>query len=254
MRSRVYDEHGNELEAELVEVGLPTDYDYWVLDKIGTVIIQLSPDEQAEQYWLPLLSLGPRAHYWVERFLSNWFINVKSPAPREQFIYHWQWMFDFCLSSKVWTNLEGRRSYHLPEMWSRLIGLSNFGTSFWVDEDRETIQAMSEYFVQAAPHILYHSDEAVRLISWLSKSSASSIRVKILLPLGSEINGMSERWWENPRLITEIARYLNIIWDENRSELNSNSEFRRHFDQLLHLISNKHEPLALELQERISSH
>ena len=58
--TRFFDEKGNEIDPELVEVGLPYPYDRWVLERLTVVIAQMRTEERPERYWEPVLGLAPR--------------------------------------------------------------------------------------------------------------------------------------------------------------------------------------------------
>lgn len=252
-RTKYYDENGIALENEKLEAGLPYDYDNWVFENLTIVITQMHQNENAERFWLPILSLGPRAKHWVERFLSNWFLDAKQLADQGRFVYHWQQMIEFCLSSDQWINPDVPFAYHQSSLWLMLIGISSFSGSLWTDDDQNIIDKMDTYLIEIVPRILRNRDDSRRLVSWLCESSSKTIRIRILNPLSSEAEKANISWWEEQRLITAIARYLNVLWDEHRPELRANTVLRNNFETLLHAISERHEPLALALQKRISS-
>ena len=60
IRTEYLDESGNELATDSIEAPLPYDYDYWILEKAATIILQMRQDENADRYWKPILSLGPK--------------------------------------------------------------------------------------------------------------------------------------------------------------------------------------------------
>jgi len=253
IRTRFYDEHGNELPSEDVEVSLPFDYDYWILQTIANVIFQMRQDENSKRYWEPILTFGPRAEHWVERFLNHWFMDRRKSENIDDFIYHWQSMLNFCFSSDNWINYKNRFSYHVPKLWLNLLGLPGFGGSLWEDADKDIISKMAEYFVNAMPHILIDSSSAARMISWLSTKSASSVRIIVLVAIYSAVNEQEDDWWKEERLSPALARYLTILWDEHQHDLRSSEVLRKAFEGLLHKIASLHEPLALELEVRITS-
>jgi hypothetical protein len=252
-RTNFYDNKGNKLDPEKVEIGLPFEYDKWVLVSLTIVVSQMSSDEQAERYWKPIMNLGPRAEHWIEEFLTHWILDAKRIADRRMFIYHWQKMLKFCLSTESWTGSKTPFSYHLPDLWLCLIGIPYMLGSLWTEDDQDIIASMDNFFVQIAPHILKDRHKATRLITWLYELSSKPIRLQMLTPLSITAKEASNYWWDEHRLTNAIARYLNILWEEHRRDINSNNETKRIFDELLHEIAARHDPLALELQTRISS-
>lgn len=252
-RTNFYENKGKKLDPKKVEIGLPFEYDKWVLERLAIVVSQMRSDEQAERYWQPIIDLGPWAEHWIEELLTHWFMDAKRIADRRIFIYHWQKMLEFCLSAESWTGSKIPFSYHLPDLWLCLIGIPHMLGSLWTEDDQDTIASMEFFFVQIAPYILKDPHKAIRLIAWLNELSSKPIRLQMLAPLSLIAKEESNYWWDEHRLTNAIARYLNILWEEHRIDIKSNTEIRRIFDELLHETAARHDPLALELQSRISS-
>jgi hypothetical protein len=162
-------------------------------------------------------------------------------------------MIEFCLSSKYWIDMSTSFSRALPNLWLCIIGLPRFTSSLWAEKDKQIIEAMKKYFIQLAPRVLISRDGAYRFVSWLNEPSADPIRLEMLELLYSISKASSDYWWEKKHLTTVIARYLNIIWDHHRKELTSNETLKKQFLEILHEISARHEPIALEIQSRMTS-
>lgn len=60
--------------------GQPTQFDDWLFDRIGLVLLSLSEQSERRRLWQPVLDLGRPAHYWVERFLSH-FLSRSDTGP-----------------------------------------------------------------------------------------------------------------------------------------------------------------------------
>lgn len=241
------------MDPETVEIGLPFEYDNWVLERLAIVVAQMRPEEQPDRFWQPILGLGPNGEHWIDRFLTHWFMDAKRIAKHDLFTYHWKQMLEYCLSSDSWIGVRSPFSYHLPELWLCMIGISNIIGSLWTEEDQDIIASMEKYFIKIAPHIYHDRYEAVHLINWLSEPTSKSIRLQMLEPISLVAKQNSDYWWEEQRLITAIARYLDLLWDSHHKDLQLHAEKRRIFDDLLHETAARHDPIALELQARISS-
>jgi len=251
--TRFFEKEGNEVNPAMTKAGLPFDFDRWLLKRLSIVVSQMQPDEAPEQYWQPILNLGPRAEHWIEPFVDSWFMDAKRVTDRDRFVQYWQQMLDFCLSAQSWTAFGTPFSHNLPSLWLSLLGLPRFITSLWVEEDKEIIGAMQCYFVKIAPSVLESAHTAVRLVSWLSELAAEPVRLQMLKPLYLKGQGASDYWWKERHLTSVVARYLNVIWDKHRRDLTSDATLKRQFQELLHATAARHEPLALELQSRIAS-
>jgi hypothetical protein len=252
-RTKYFDKDGVELENEKIEAGFPQDYDNWVFENLSIVITQMEKGENSERFWLPILDLGPNADHWIERFLYYWFLKAKSIASLSQFTMHWRLMIEFCLSSEKWVNPNVPLAYHQSSLWLRLIGISSVVGDFWVEDDQDTIKAMESCFVEIAPRVLRNRDNSRKLVSWLTKSSSKPIHLKMLIPLGEAAAKASDYWWDDRRLITTISSYLNILWNESSKEIMTDKILKKNFETLLHSVSTRNEPQALELQKRIST-
>jgi hypothetical protein len=161
-------------------------------------------------------------------------------------------MIEICLSSDQWVNSDVPFAYHQSSLWLALIGISNVG-SLWTDGDEAVIAALGTYLVEIEPRVLQDRDHSRRLVTWLREPSAKPIRLQMLNMLSLAAADATDYWWEEQSLRTAIARYLNVLWDEHRQEIKADTELRDKFETLLHSIAIRHEPLALELQKRISS-
>jgi hypothetical protein len=251
--TRFFDKEGNEVNSTMTEVGLPYEFDRWLLKRLSIVVSQMRPDESPERYWQPILNLGPRAEHWIEAFMDSWFMDAKKLIDKDRFMQYWRQMLDLCLSAQSWTASDTSFSHNLPPLWLSLLGLPRFTTSLWVEEDKEIIEAMKGYFVKVAPSILESAHNAVRLVSWLSEPGAEPVRLQILKPLCLKGRSASDYWWKEQHMTSVIARYLNVIWDKHRRDLTSDAALKSQFQELLHATATKHEALAIELQARIAS-
>ena len=70
--------------------GTPSQYDYWIFQRIAQTIPQMTCEEQPEMFWKPILDLGPVAHYWVENFLSAWILYGLRNAIVNYSSYDWR--------------------------------------------------------------------------------------------------------------------------------------------------------------------
>jgi hypothetical protein len=177
---------------------------------------------------------------------------VKPIANHEKFVFQWQQMLDYCLSSDTWTKRKGIRSYELSSMWLNLIGISNIG-DLWHDEDVKIIVSMREYFIKASLLALQTGHDIEMLISWLCKPSSAPLRLELLQPIENAFANRHDGYSEERRLTTTLASYLVILWEEHHQEIKREPENGKAFEKLLHIGVDMHEPLALELQARVAT-
>lgn len=173
-------------------------------------------------------------------------------ANQGRFGFHWQQMIEYCLSLDEWVDDEVPFSYHQSSLWLALIGISTVG-SLWTDDDEEYIAAIDTHLIEIAPRVLRNRDDSRRRITWLRAPSAKPKRLQMLNIPSLAVAAATDYWWEEQRFIPSIARYLNVLWDEHQQEIKADAKMRIKFVTLIHSITIRHEPLALELQKRISS-
>jgi hypothetical protein len=243
---------GKEIDIEEIEVDLPSNFDYWLLDKISLVVSQMLIEEQPERFFSKILDLGPRGEVWVERFFSNWFLKVKQDSKRDDFIDRWKKILDYCLSSKIWTQPKQTFRYRTSSLWASSIGLSKSGPQ-WTEKDAEIITSLEVYLHKIIPNFFQSMKEMSRLFPWLCRPETSQIRFKMLEILSPLKDTDFDFLWDDKRLLQGLSQYLSVLWDEHRDLIISNITKRREFQQLLNIPANRNEILALELQSRISS-
>ena len=55
-------------------------------------------EDSPERFWRPILKLGLERHYWVDDFISSWFLHgFKVEGCREAFFREWSRMIDFVI-------------------------------------------------------------------------------------------------------------------------------------------------------------
>ena len=103
---------------------MPTEFDGWVFGIVSRAIPRLTPAENPDSLWNPILDLGPRAHDWVERFFWNWFTDgLQASGSPSNFVRVWRWMIMYAIASPVWDR-SAPGSYQLDAMVIELLGLN----------------------------------------------------------------------------------------------------------------------------------
>jgi hypothetical protein len=93
----------------------------------------------------------------------------------------------------------------------------------------------------------------ITFINWLCHPEAEPIRIKILDGLGKLTEKRLEHLSKENRLPNVISQFLDTLWDKNRSQLRPGMTNRKTFENLLYFSAMYNDPLALELQARITS-
>ena len=252
--ARFVDEEGNDISSELTEAGIPNGSERRILERLAIVVGQMRLDEKPERYWKPILSLGSHARHWVEHFLDHWFIDARNSMLSDEFAKEWIRMIDFCLNSETWREQSRHTRFHTPQLWMSLIGLPQFATSLWEDDDAVIVNQAGDYIEHVIRHVLPSARDAAHLLSWLTTTSGEGIRCRLLKPIADTGLKAPNAWWNERNLVRTMTQYLNSLWDKHMSYLDQNQESKDIFLSLIHRAAKTQEPLALELQKRIAQH
>jgi len=245
---------GEDTEDELEVSGTPSDWDHWVLERSASLITQLRPEEQPEHFWQPILELGTRAHYWVESFMTDWFINGlgSGPAPNG-FINKWQSMVDFAFSSPEWKFEESRNPFDLERIWCHMMGFDSLYSSLWTAEQKDTVRRMYDAYRRWAKQHLTRPRCAVKFISFLATEAGEPVLFDGLVWVEEAAVQVGAEFWTERDIEGKLADLLDMVWHRHRSELGRHQSFRGAFINLLGMLAERQNPLALELQQRVAS-
>jgi hypothetical protein len=144
-------------------------WDEWIIEHIIPLILQLHITENSKEFWQPILNLGRRASFLVERFLNEWFRHgLKSEPASERFIREWRAMIVFVFSSPHWS----RNSFYLEEAWCNLMGFSEFVYDMWNEAQKPTVRRMHDLYECWAHQHLIEPRCAVKFIIFLKQPAA----------------------------------------------------------------------------------
>jgi energy-coupling factor transporter ATP-binding protein EcfA2 len=227
--------------------------EYWVFQAIAHLVPQLRDDEQPQSFWQPILDLGGTAHYWVESFLSSWFIiGSRVASELETFAKHWQSMIEYALESPLWQNAPSTPGgFHLTTLYIHLMGLDSVGTVFSQEEYTDIITQLFPLYEKWAREWLKHSRVAEAFTRCLVKPAARKLILPGLTWLAEVAPGIREHEWERSRLSDELLTLLCTCWSNYLPELESDSEVKKAFLSLLSILVARGHPGALELQDTI---
>src|SRR6185369_4522219 len=85
--------------------GTPYPWDRWVFDRVATLILDMTINEQPQVYWEKILSIGPIGHYWIEDFFLSWFRRGLAAGSPQSFVCEWRRLAERAFTLPQW-NLE----------------------------------------------------------------------------------------------------------------------------------------------------
>ena len=227
----------------------PNDDERWVLETAAAVVLQLDSAETPESFWGPIVDLQCEAHDWPELFLNALHRRALTaevtPTTYAALIRE--------IARRSFTEGDGERRWPRHERaWGALLGIDDWLSDLWADRHGDHVVAIWDVislWMEKAPQ------EGQRLsgfASWLSKSAAASIRLRSLPWLLNELQARNSRSdYRGSEVGDAVAGLLNVIWDEEQSQLRASSESSDAFRGLLSWLVERQNSRGLELQGRI---
>lgn len=235
--------------------GVPSDWDYWVINRIAILCVELEENENPETFWKPILELSGYAHYLVEHFIDDFFTYGPRLLRTENFLKIWHSMLNYGFSSPKW-NFESKRysTWTLGDLWWRLIGLDISKSNIQVEELKKILSRTEAYFDIWSEKCLSNHRCALKFIYFLSETLGEQFRIKGLISLDKAIDKLdSYHFWSYRSDSTEksIASFLNLCWINYKVELKSNQSTFKAFKHLLSILVARQNVLAMELHEKL---
>lgn len=233
--------------------GTPYRFEYWVFELIAGLIPQLEENDHPEQFWQPILDLGAAAHYWVDSFLSRWFMSgSKAALEPSVFAHHWWTMVAYVLESPLWRNdpsTPGR--FHLPDLYIQLMGLGLSGSIFDDEGYADAMERLFPLYEKWATEWLEYPRIATAFARFLTKPVCRDMMLRGLTWLAHAIPQIPERGWDRDRLPNALLSLLDTCWKEHLPELETKGEVKEAFLDLLNVLVARGHPAALTLQDVI---
>jgi hypothetical protein len=244
---------GESMEEDEEISGTPTEWDRWVFERIASLITQLKATENPEEFWKPILDLGSPGHYWIDDFLTQWFLNGlrSDPAPAT-FITQWQAMLDFAFNSPKWNAGTGKRGFYFEEIWWCLMGFNWISVNMWVASHKPLVRQMRDAYERWANEHLINSRTAIRFIEFLRQPAAQEILFDSLIWLDEATRKANKYFWhDRDNLQDRLASLLDMCWHSYQQELRQHENSFRAFKNLLKKLVDFQNLLALEIQQRL---
>ena len=253
---RCFDEKGDVLNVDEYEAEPCWMSDDELLPQIAKFVVRLKNSEDASRLWKPIMELGPSAHYFIEYFLSWFFLFGFGKDYDEGFITVWKDILEYFNSSKLWyLNKTTMQGHHIYEVWQYLLGINPRVHFSYNERHQKTIKEMADYYQQWAKDNLALDTYATMYFSeLLRKPVANLIRLEAIIWIKDAANKASEWWWKEEGLLGSLAELLSISWEEHKMELAKNKNIDMGFKELLQLLVNKQHPVAIDLQARLVEH
>ncbi len=236
------------LDEEEGRDSTPYDFDDWVIGHIAYLVLQLKPEEEREAFWKPFLELGTKAHYWVERFVSQWLrVGLAGDRIPQGFASEWRKMIEFARSLPLWTTDSDWRR-HREELWIELMGLDVM--PLWIADHQSLVAEMRDLYAGWADEYLKESDSAGAFAYFLQTPAAEEILcdgIKWLEKAKPSLRGFAR----TGELIGTLASLLAKSWQHHSAKIRGDADAFAAFKRLVQRLCELQNPIALELSDQM---
>ncbi|MCT4665144.1 MAG: ATP-binding protein [Flavobacteriales bacterium] len=251
-------ENGNITPNCEVNDEYPRDFNLWALERISKLVVRIKKEDDPSRYWKPILKYGGFTPYQNDVFLRDFFIyNIGDKELQKKFFEEWEQMVEFCTQCENWKK---GNSWRRTEYEPSLYGVSHSLISIWNDDYEEFLEQASEKIITWFAKNFYNHDLISRLILLLRKKSGIVLLTKGVAVLKVFVRhhtktlskpapeGHVHRQFEYNESLARTASYL---WENHGEALKRNTELYGNFKEIVTYLVSVHEPIGLELQNRI---
>jgi hypothetical protein len=232
----------------------PTTYETWIFKVVADVVPNLRPDEQARRLWEPILSFGIDRMYWVDSFLSAWFITGRHIDGNEPaFFREWSAMLEYAWSKENWWKSKVHAHFRKEELQLHLLGFSH--GEFLLDNEKylPDIDAIKPQFDRWIDRLLPNPEATSQYAHFLAcPSSKNHLRDGIKRLSDAAPKFKEEHWSDSCHLDQNLIQLLEYDWNTNETEIKADDDIARQFTTLLKALSDRQIAGAFELQDRVA--
>jgi hypothetical protein len=236
--------------------GMPYSFDRWVLNSVAILITQMTPQERPELLWRPILDLGWEAHHWVEEFLSGFLSHIPAETAtdadyRSQIIDLWSAMIAYADESPSWNHQPDLHDWHLHDNWKQLMGCGGLFLLPWREPYKPLLEGMSEFLRSYCERRIVGGDIMASFIQLLRKPASERLRIRSLSWLEPKFANAGDNFWNKTQAQSQLSILLAESWQEQQDELRRDPKAFACFRRLVKMLTDRQDPLAMEIQNRI---
>jgi hypothetical protein len=231
---------------------VPDELGYDLGQKLADLTLS-SPVEECERFWRPVLSLGPKAHYLVDHFISCLFIGLSEKTDPKEFGRRWHAILTFALAQEAWT--KGRGYYHAHGFFRHLLG---FGVETQLaritGHQAMVTDARPRYALWVEKYLSRDEDNLGGLCHFLQSDVGAPLRIEGLSWVAQAVLSEETRTarWYRDKTGNGLVEFLDVLVTRDAVTISANPSLRDTVVQLAAHLAAKQIPAALALQERIS--
>lgn len=227
----------------------PHEDEQWVLQNVARVVLQLHSPENPALFWATIIDLHTEAHDWPQDFLNalhrRALSSEQTPATYGPLVRQ--------IAQRAFADVDGARRWPWhEEVWDAVIGIDGWVKDMWADRHADHVYAIWDVislWMEKAPQ---DGRRLAKFARWLSKPAAAAIRLRTLAWFLRLLQVEEERsLYRDEDADDDLAKLLNVVWDQDQSGLRAASESFSAFRGLLAWLVERQNSLGLELQGRI---
>jgi transcriptional regulator with XRE-family HTH domain len=222
-------------------------------DLVGALahMVLNGPIDTSSEFWNPVLKLGPKGHYAISHFFTEWFNKLTDQTNVEDFGKRWRPMVEYVHRASDWR--EGPQWYHAEQLERQVLG---FGAESYIARAPEfpaLIGGMRDLYRNWAETRLSGSeDNLAGFCNFLASRVGRPLRLDGLLWISEAVkNTPHAAHWHRDSSLDALISFLNLLLSEHAQEISKDEDRRQAlFDLAAYVVSRNH-PSGLALQERI---
>lgn len=229
---------------------VPNDFIRWFLERIAVLAMDLEA-AQVRLLWQPIMDLGSAAHYWVEDFVSFWFLTgTKHASTPQGFFDRWEELVTYTLDSPVWQSRK-YRDYYQSRAIRGVMGLRAGASVIGAHEYSEPLGTMIDHYERWASIWLSDSEAASEFAAFLTRPGAGPLVPAGIRWLGQHVVDCKDYHWQENGLETNLVTALQRAWMEFRGVILENEGEREAFFGLLSILVQRQNEPAIVLQSEV---
>jgi hypothetical protein len=226
------------------------EFGYAVLDELACLIVE-SPAVVGPSLWRPVFALGPKGHYAIGTFVSDWFNQITETTIVAEFAERWRPMMEFLLLDEDWAK-EGPW-YHGQQLERQVLGFGASDCLKRIPDYAALIGMMRDLFeVWANKRLADDEDNLAGFCGFLAAAAGKPLRIDGLRWIAGAMKADADLGnWFRVQTSNAFMEFLDVMVSEHADELSRDSNARQAlFDLTAHAVS-RQLTAALALQERI---
>jgi ABC-type transport system involved in cytochrome c biogenesis ATPase subunit len=210
-----------------------------------------SPVAKANAVWEQVFAIGPRGHYAIGAFLTQWFMLIKETTDATDFSRRWRPMIEYALGNKQWAAND--RWYHAQQLERQVLGFGSTNFITRVASHAVLIDGMRElYKAWAESRLPSDQDNMAGFCAFLSTDAGHVLRMDGVQWIAVVLRADPETGnWYGESTSDAFMALLETAVLEDADELAKNPAARQALVELTAHAVARQLPRSLPLQERV---